>query len=511
MQTQSEIARLRDAYRDYSERGLATTKWSLANQGNRQMRQERRRHLDELLCLNGLLPLTSRRILDLGCDTGELLAGFQDWGAGAENLFGVDLLAERIRIAKNQHPMIAFQQANAEDLPFRDRFFDIVCVFTVFSSILDQRMADNISREIERILTSDGAIIWYDFRIRSPQNPHVRGISRGEIQRLFPGFRMSLRTLTLVPPLARNLGATTPWLYPCLASLPFLRTHYLGVLTRRDVLRAPADSQSTSSGLNTQLQPNIEASVNGISTCCTNANPAPPGKRLYDLILASVGLVVLSPLFLVVALLIKLTDGGRVFYRQVRIGQHGQPFRICKFRTVIPNAEIRSGLLTVDGRSQATRMGRFLRKIKLDELPLLWNVWKGEMSLVGPRPEIPSFVNHYTREQRRILRYKPGLADLASLYFRNEESLLRNARDVERVYIERCLPRKLVLNQRYAESADLLSDTWILLQTICPSWIGLLLIITGALLASSLLLGSLLADGFVHGFSTPWKNSGAIP
>jgi SAM-dependent methyltransferase len=242
MQTRSEMDRLRDVYRDYAERGFANSKWSLDNCGNQEMRRERSHHLDALLCGSGLLPLTSRRILDLGCGTGENLASFKDWGAGPENLFGVDLLAERIRIATKRFPMLTFQQANAEDLPFGDGFFDIVCVFTVFTSILDERMARNISREIERVLTSDGSIIWYDFRIRSPHNPNVRGMSRREIQSLFPRFRMALRTLTLVPPLARRLGPTTPWLYPCLAAFPFLRTHYLGVLTRLSRSRARSTS-----------------------------------------------------------------------------------------------------------------------------------------------------------------------------------------------------------------------------------------------------------------------------
>jgi len=233
MQTQSEMQRLRSVFKGYEERGLTRSKCSQTNDGNLEMRRERRRRLEELLRRNRLLPLTSRRILDLGCGTGEMLASFQDWGATAENLFGVDLLAERIESASKQFPLLTFQQANAEDLPFGDGFFDIVCVFTVFSSILDSGMTLNISREIERILTSEGAIVWYDFRIRNPRNPSIRGISRRKLQTLFPGCRMDGRTLTVIPPLARRLGAMTSWIYPCLAAVSFLRTHYLGVLTKR--------------------------------------------------------------------------------------------------------------------------------------------------------------------------------------------------------------------------------------------------------------------------------------
>lgn len=214
-------------------------------------------------------------------------------------------------------------------------------------------------------------------------------------------------------------------------------------------------------------------------------------KRCYDLTLASAGLLVLSPLFLLIAALIKLTDGGKVFYRQPRIGQHGRPFHICKFRTMIPNAERMGGLLTPDRDTRITRVGAFLRKTKLDELPQLWNVWKGEMSLVGPRPEVPRYVEHYTSEQRQILQYQPGITDLASLYFRNEGMLLCNAPDVERFYLEHCMARKLALNQRYAQRANLLSDTWIIVQTVCPYWSVLLLIYAGVL-TLALWLGTVL-------------------
>ena len=214
-------------------------------------------------------------------------------------------------------------------------------------------------------------------------------------------------------------------------------------------------------------------------------------KRCYDLTLASLGLLLLSPLFLVIAALIKLTDSGKVFYRQVRIGRHGRAFHICKFRTMVPNADRMGGLLTPDSDTRITWIGALLRRSKLDELPQLWNVWKGEMSLVGPRPEVPRYVEHYTREQRQILQYQPGITDLASLYFRNEGMLLRNARDVERFYLDHCLGRKLALNQRYAEQANLLSDTWIILQTVCPYWVGLLLIYAGTLLLALWLAGTL--------------------
>src|SRR5690242_10001964 len=162
MQSPAELQRLQRVFGGYEQRGFTKSKWSSANDGNQVMLRERGRQLGRLLSQNGLLPLTSRRILDLGCGTGEVLAGFQQWGAGPENLFGVDLLAERVEMAARQFPLLTFLQANAEDLPFSDGLFDIVGLFTVFSSILDANMARNITLEIGRVLASNGVIIWYD-------------------------------------------------------------------------------------------------------------------------------------------------------------------------------------------------------------------------------------------------------------------------------------------------------------------------------------------------------------
>src|SRR5258705_1358320 len=197
-------------------------------------------------------------------------------------------------------------------------------------------------------------------------------------------------------------------------------------------------------------------------------------KRLYDFFFACCGLIVLSPLLALIAVLIKITDGGNVFYWQVRVGLGGKTFRMCKFRTMVPEAEQTGPSVTKEGDARITRIGRILRKSKLDELPQLWNVLADEMSLVGPRPEVPRYVQHYTTEQREILRFKPGITDLASLCFRDEESLLRNAQGLEEFYIQQCIPRKLRLNREYAEPSILLSDTWIIMRTLCPYWVGVL-------------------------------------
>ena len=223
-------------------------------------------------------------------------------------------------------------------------------------------------------------------------------------------------------------------------------------------------------------------------------------KRLYDIVFSFGGLVVLSPLFLLIAALIKIADGGEVFYRQIRIGLLGRPFRICKFRTMVPAADHAGPAVTKDGDGRITWIGRILRKTKLDELPQLWNVLKGEMSLVGPRPEVPRYVEHYTPGQRAILNCKPGITDRASLCFRDEEALLKNAGNLEEFYVQHCIPRKLKLNQEYAARANLLSDTWIILQTLCPYWVGVL-VTYGILLAASFWL----SYGLIYDFALPAK------
>src|SRR6266404_7227887 len=206
----------------------------------------------------------------------------------------------------------------------------------------------------------------------------------------------------------------------------------------------------------------------------STAPSTPVLKRMYDVLLSSCGLILLGPLFLLIAALIKVSDGGPVFYRQRRIGLRGRPFFICKFRSMTPQVDGTGLLLTADGDARVTKIGRILRKTKLDELPQLWNVLRGEMSLVGPRPEVPKYVERYAPDQRAILNLKPGITDLASVHFRNEELLLKNAQDVEEFYIRHCIPKKLRLNLDYAAKANLLSDTWIILQTVCPYWICLL-------------------------------------
>jgi lipopolysaccharide/colanic/teichoic acid biosynthesis glycosyltransferase len=192
----------------------------------------------------------------------------------------------------------------------------------------------------------------------------------------------------------------------------------------------------------------------------------PAAKRVYDLFFSALGLLALSPLLLLIAILIKLSDGGGVFFRQQRVGQFGRPFWVWKFRTMVMNAEKAGLSVTRGGDPRITRVGKLLRRTKLDELPQLWNVLRGEMSFVGPRPEVPQYVERYTPEQRRILELKPGITDLSTLEFRREEELLSAAEDTEKYYLEHCVPKKIELSLQYSRDSNLWRDTQVILRTI---------------------------------------------
>ena len=194
-------------------------------------------------------------------------------------------------------------------------------------------------------------------------------------------------------------------------------------------------------------------------------------KRLVDLLLSGIGLLLLSPLLALLALLIKLDSPGPVFYRQVRVGRYGAEFRIHKFRTMVdPSARrgAQAGLeLTVGDDPRITRIGRWLRPRRLDELPQLIDVWRGKMSLVGPRPEVPRYVAHYPPALRElVLSVRPGITDPASTTYLDEARLLARAADPEREYVEVVLPAKLALSAAYVGQASLMHDLRLLCRTV---------------------------------------------
>ncbi len=189
-------------------------------------------------------------------------------------------------------------------------------------------------------------------------------------------------------------------------------------------------------------------------------------KRAADVALSLAGLAVLSPVLLVCAAAIKLDSPGPVFYRQVRVGRGGRAFRIFKLRTMTDGADRRGPEITVGGDARITRVGAVLRKYKLDELAQLINVLLGDMSFVGPRPEVPRYVSLYSAEQRKVLLVRPGITDIASIAYRNENGLLAGSDDPERAYVETVMPAKLELNRQYIESFSLAGDVRLIFRTI---------------------------------------------
>ena len=189
-------------------------------------------------------------------------------------------------------------------------------------------------------------------------------------------------------------------------------------------------------------------------------------KRFFDLILSFIGLLIIVPILFLITILIKISSSGPVFYKQVRVGKNNKDFKIFKFRTMHLNAD-KKGLLTVGGRDpRVTSIGYYLRKFKLDELPQLINVFKGDMSFVGPRPEVRQFVNLYSEIQMKVLNVKPGITDLASIEFRNENEILSKEEDPNQYYIDNIMPKKLEINLKYINQRNLLKDFVVIIKTI---------------------------------------------
>ena len=189
-------------------------------------------------------------------------------------------------------------------------------------------------------------------------------------------------------------------------------------------------------------------------------------KRAMDIVLSACALAVLWPLLLLIALAIWIDDPGPVFYRQVRVGRNGKTFRIFKFRSMVMDADKKGLAITVGRDSRITRVGAVLRKTKLDELAQLLNVLFGQMSFVGPRPEVPKYVELYTPYQRQVLLVRPGITDYASIAYRNENDLLAGAPDPETMYIEQIMPDKIELNMKYLREISPLADIRLILKTI---------------------------------------------
>ncbi len=189
-------------------------------------------------------------------------------------------------------------------------------------------------------------------------------------------------------------------------------------------------------------------------------------KRQFDLFFSFVGISLFLPVGAFIALMIKIEDGGPIFFIQERVGYRGKLFRMIKFRTVVRDADKVGTAITIGNDPRITRIGRWLRRFKLDEFPQLFNVLKGEMSFVGPRPEVPRYVAAYNDREREVLDLIPGITDPASIIYRNESEILSKFEDPEKQYIEKIMPDKIRINLEYARRANIISDIFVILQTL---------------------------------------------
>ena len=189
-------------------------------------------------------------------------------------------------------------------------------------------------------------------------------------------------------------------------------------------------------------------------------------KRTFDFLSSLIGLILISPILVTISILIKKEDRGPVFYRGARVGRFGKLFRIFKFRTMVVNAEKMGGPSTADDDPRITKMGRFIRKFKLDELPQLINVLKGEMSIVGPRPEVQMYVDMFSDEEKAILTVRPGITDWASIWNPDEGAILAGSPDPEKTYMEKIRPEKIRLQLKYVRERSFWNDLKIIAQTI---------------------------------------------
>lgn len=188
-------------------------------------------------------------------------------------------------------------------------------------------------------------------------------------------------------------------------------------------------------------------------------------KRIFDIVASGIGLILLSPLFVILAIWIKCDSIGPVFYKQVRVGRNNMDFQLFKFRSMRMGSD-KKGLITVGGHDpRITRSGYYIRKYKLDEFPQLINVFKGDMSLVGPRPEVRKYVDMYTEEQMHVLDVRPGITDLASIRYRNENELLERVNDPDKYYVEVIMPDKLRINLEYVARHSFTFDIRLIFQT----------------------------------------------
>jgi ubiquinone/menaquinone biosynthesis C-methylase UbiE len=228
----SDLARISAEY-GRRARELPADFYSWSKPANLLLHQQTMRGCVRMLHRAALFPLKNSRILDVGCGNGTWLLEFMQWGADPSALCGIDLLPERLQGARHRIPQADIRAGSASELPWPDESFDLVSQFTVFTSILDPTLKQDLASEMLRVLRPGGSVLWFDFRVSNPSNPHVRGIGAAEIRRLFAGCEVELSSVLLAPPLARLITKLSWPLAECLHAVPLLRTHYAGLIRKK--------------------------------------------------------------------------------------------------------------------------------------------------------------------------------------------------------------------------------------------------------------------------------------
>jgi len=232
MNNQTETDRIKQVYEKRKEK-VSSQLYSFFNPAHLFMIQRREWELLNLLKKFEINSLEDKKILDIGCGTGSILRNFIQYGANPENLYGIDLLPDRIETGRKINPNINFSCGDASKLPYQNENFDIVMQFTVFTSILDNRMKKEIAKEMLRVLKADGIIIWYDYFMDNPKNPDVKGVRKKEIYEIFPGCSIHLKKITLAPPITRALAPYSTFICFLLEKLKIVNTHYLGIIQKK--------------------------------------------------------------------------------------------------------------------------------------------------------------------------------------------------------------------------------------------------------------------------------------
>jgi len=232
IKNKSEVERIKEVY-ERRKKMVPSQLYSFFDTANLFIVQRREQEILKAFKSDKVISLENKRILDIGCGTGGELRSFMRYGAHPGNLYGIDLLADRVEIAKGVSPNIDFRYGDASDLPYEDEVFDIVMQFTVFTSILDSQMKRNVAREMLRVLKSEGVILWYDYHMNNPHNLDVKGVKKKEIHELFANCDIYLKRITLAPPITRAIAPYSWIICILLEKLRGLNSHYIGVIRKR--------------------------------------------------------------------------------------------------------------------------------------------------------------------------------------------------------------------------------------------------------------------------------------